>query len=133
MPTEHITIDMLRELINKGESKDPLIFLEAIMNGQDPRRLSDIYKLVCEIDSFTNGDLSREDWAEIVDAVTATNKYHVVTVKESMDAAKTLSEYVHSKKKSIEISGLDDDVSAHATPLTEGEIELFREKFNDEF
>jgi len=42
MPYKPITIEDLRALIHKGEVKDPLVFLESIMSGQDPRRLSSI-------------------------------------------------------------------------------------------
>lgn len=134
MPQEPLSIEDLRELIHKGEAKDPLVFLEAVMNGQDPRRLSSIYELIMEIDSFTNGELSKSDWSEIVDHVTSRYKYHTVTLSESIAASKTLAEYLHAKRKQVEVKG-DNSISssAHDNPLTEEEIELFKEKFNDDF
>jgi hypothetical protein len=91
----------LRDLINKGEAKDPLVFLESIMNGQDPRRLSSIYELVNEIDSFSNGELSKSDWSEIVAHVCDRFKYHTVPLGDSLAASKTLAEYLHAKRKQV--------------------------------
>ncbi len=133
MPTKPLSIDQLRELINTGEAKDPLIFLESVMSGQDPRRMSSIYELIMEIDSFTNGDLAKEDWSEIVDHVMTNFKYHVVSMNESTSAAKTLAEYLHAKRKHIELSGQGGDSGVVNHPLTDDEIELFKEKFNEEF
>lgn len=133
MSKRPITVDELRDLINKGEAKDPLVFLECVMNGQDPRRLSDIYKLVLEVQDFSDGEPSAEDWAEIVDLVIQRYKYYVVSMGESTNAAKTLAEYLHAKRKNVEISGGASSGSVANDPLTEEEILLFKEKFNDEF
>ncbi len=133
MTHQPISIDELRHLINKGEAKDPLVFLEAVMNGQDPRRTSSIYELIMEIDNFTNGDLSPEDWNEIVDHVMSKFKYHTVSLGESTNAANTLAQYLHAKRKQVEMKGGGIGSSISEQPLTEEEIELFKEKFNDEF
>ena len=133
MQPDKLSIEDLRELIHKGEVKDPLVFLESVMTGQDPRKLSSIYELICEIDNFTDGNITKSDWSEIVDAVTANYKYHTVSLGESINASKTLAEYLYAKRKQIEINKNDttDDISN--SPLSEEEIELFKEKFNDDF
>ncbi len=128
-----LKIDQLRDLIHKGEARDPLVFLEAVMNGQDPRQVSGIYKLILEIDSFTNGDLETTDWSEIVDYALNHAKYKPVSLIESTSAAKTLAEYLHAKRKQIEKLDGNAGDNASAVPLTEEEIELFKETFNDEF
>jgi hypothetical protein len=134
MPHKSLSIKDLRELIHEGEAKDPLVFLEAVMNGQDPRRLSSIYELIMEIDAFTNGELSKDDWNEIVDHVMNRFKYHTVTLSESITASKTLAEYLHAKRKQVEVNGGNSgSASVQDNPLTEEEIELFKEKFNDDF
>lgn len=134
MQNKPITIAQFRDLIHKGEAGDPLIFLESIMTGQDPRKLSSIYELIMEIESFTNGDLEQSDWNEIVDHVTTKFKYSNVSINESTNAAKTLAEYLHPKRKQIELStDLNTDGNPNNHPLTEEEIDLFKEKFNDEF
>lgn len=128
-----LKIEELRELIHKGEAADPLIFLESVMNGQDPRRLSGIYQLILEIDGFTNGELSPEDWNEIMDYTINHSKYKSVALSESHSAAKTLAEYLHPKRKQIE--KIDGNIAGDGShvPLSEEEIELFKEKFNDDF
>lgn len=134
MQPKPLSIEDLRDLINKGEAKDPLIFLESVMNGQDPRRLSSIYELIEEIDSFTNGELSKSDWSEIVDHVRSRYKYHTVSLGDSLAASKTLAEYLHAKRKQVEVNGGQGgtaDPTNH--PLTSEEVELFKEKFNDDF
>jgi len=128
-----LNIDQLRELIHKGEAKDPLVFLESVMGGQDPRKTSGIYKLIMEIDSFTGGDIAPTDWTEIVDYVLNHAKYHEVSLNESTQAAKTIAEYLHAKRKQIEkLDGMSSG-NASSTPLSEEEIELFKERFNDDF
>lgn len=134
MPHTPISIDQLRDLINKGEVSDPLIFLESIMNGQDPRKLSRVYELVCEIDDFSTDHISKQDWNELFELVFNNYKYYTVSLAESIAASKTLAEYLHAKRKQVEITDNQSgtgDPSNH--PLTEEEIILFRERFNDEF
>lgn len=131
--SEPITVEQYRELINKGELVDPLIFMESVMNGQDPRDISSIYALVRDIDDFSGGEPSRSDWAEIVDHVVSRFKYTNVPLDKSLSAAKSLSEYIHPKKKQIELDDKSNKEDSSATPLTEEEIELFKEIFNDEF
>lgn len=133
MSRKPTSVEALRELINKGEAQDPLIFLESVMNGQDPRRLSSIYELIVEIDSFSDGEISKADWCEIVDHVYQRYKYHTVSMSESMSAAKTIAEYMHAKRKQVETLGADSVSDPANHPLTADEIELFKEKFNEEF
>lgn len=127
-----LTIDELREMIHNKEASDPLVFLECVMNGQDPRVHSKIYGLVNDIDGFCDGVPTKAEWQEVVELVNASYKYQPVKLSESSSAAKTLAEYLHAKRKNIELSETSN-VSGSATPLTEEEIELFREKFNDQF
>lgn len=129
-----LTVEELRDLINKGEAKDPLIFLEAVMNGQDPRQLSRLYKLVTDIQDFSDGEPDPSDWAEVVDIVLSDFKFRPVAIGESITAAKTMSEYLYAKRKQVDTNGgSGSGASMHNNPLTEEEIELFKEKFNDEF
>ena len=133
MKVHSLKIEELRDLINKGQAKDPLVFLESVMNGQDPREFSGIYKLICEIDSFSDGNISNSDWNEIVDYVSRRFKYDTVPMSDSMNAAKTLAEYLHAKRKQIENINGNSSEDPNNSPLTEEEIILFKEKFNDEF
>ncbi len=103
------------------------------MTGQDPRKVAGIFKLVMEIDSFTGGDLEPSDWNELVDYVTNHHQYKTVSLIESTSAAKTLAEYLHPKRKQVEKIDATLGSNVASNPLSEEEIELFKEKFNDEF
>lgn len=134
MEGKKLKIDELRSLINNGEAQDPLIFLESVVCGQDPRNTSEIYNLVCEIEEFSDdGEISPSEWEAVVNMVRYYYKYAPVTLAESQNAAKTLAEYLHPKRKQIDLSSDSTNNNPAANPLTEEEIELFKEKFNDEF
>lgn len=133
MSPKPLNIEQLRDCINKGQAKDPLVFLEAIMNGQDPRRINRLFELVNEIHSFTDGEPTKADWLELVDFINTNLRYQTVSLAESITAARSLSEYLHPKRKQIDLGGEGAGVGGSSTPLTEEEIELFKERFNDEF
>lgn len=104
------------------------------MNGQDPRGLSRLYKLVTDIHDFSDGEPDPSDWAEVVDIVVSDLKYRPVNIGESITAAKTMSEYLYAKRKQVDTNGgSGEGGSAYNNPLTEEEIDLFKERFNDEF
>lgn len=134
MTYKPLTVEDLRGLINKGQAKDPLVFLESVMNGYDPRQISRLYKLVTDIHDFSDGDPDPSDWAEVIDIVLSDYKYRHVGLTESITAAKTVAEYLYAKRKQVDTSnsGSSSDNPAN-NPLTEEEIELFKERFNDEF
>ena len=133
MSKSSLSIQEMRQLINSGKANDPLVFLEAVISGNDPRKYSELYTLVTEIDELSNGEVARSEWAEVVDYVITYFKYNRVTLSESSAAAKTLAEYMHPKRKQVESITTDNSAEAHMVPLTEDEIAIFREKFNEEF
>jgi hypothetical protein len=134
MKHKPLTIEDLRDLINKGQTKDPLIFLESVMNGADPRKISRLYKLVAELHEFSDGEPDPSDWAEIVDIVLTDYKYRPVGLGESIRAAKTVAEYLYAKRKQIDTNGGNNGgYDSSNNPLTEEEVEVFKEKFNEWF
>lgn len=134
MVHKKITVQGLRELIRKGEASDPLVFLESVMNGQDPRRHSRAYELMQDILQFSEDGLpTPEDWNELCDVIEADYRYHVVSINESTSAARTLTEYLHPKLKSLQIEESGLNKSSAAGDLTAEEIQLFKEKFNEGF
>lgn len=128
-----ITIDELRELIYKKQATDPLVFLESIVSGQDPRGLSQIYELTIEIEEMTGGEPSKSDWAELLDLIARKQKYSGVDLKQSQEAAKTLAEYLYPKRKQVEKSNKNDNQNTSSAPLTKSEILEFGEIFNANF
>lgn len=132
MSTDNISIVDLRERILTGELKDPLVFLEALVVGYDPRKTSGIYDLIMEIDSFSGGAPSKQDWAEVVDYANKFHKFQEVSLSDSFNASKTLAEYLHPKRKQIDISDTSSS-DPNKDPLTAEEVQLFREKFNEAY
>lgn len=124
----------IREMINKGELSDPLFFFDSVMNGQDPRKQSEIYRLIMEIEDFNSGEAPcKEDWEEVVDFVLTHFKYERVSLKDSQLAAKELAAYTHPKQKTTELSINEGGGKVDGNPLTSEEAETFLEKFDDEF
>jgi hypothetical protein len=108
------------------------------MNGRDPRKLSKLSELIIEIDEFTEGDISKEDWDEIIKLALSQYKYKDVSINDSRLAANTLAEYLYPKRKNTEKSSNDhvrhgDGVGEGSLDLSEEEITLFKEKFNEEY
>lgn len=119
--------------MHEGKVKDPLLFLESIMSGQDPRELSKVYSLIMDIEEFLDGEPpSRNDWMEVVDLVSNTYKFRTVSASESVGAAKTLAEYLHAKRKQVDVNNGANGPDL-VEPLTEDDIDLFKEKFNDDY
>ena len=128
-----LTTQQYRKRINEGDITDPLLFLEAIQSGQDPRAISRLYKLIETINDFTGGKPDPEDWEEVVDLVTTEFKYKGVSVGDSIGAAKTIAEYLHPKRKQVERVGADGGGVTGARDLTIEEIKNVEQVFNDEF
>ncbi len=127
-----LTIEQFRDQINAGNASDPLIFLESVMNGQDPRRLSAVYKLALDIEEFGDGVPSPEEWADLFHLIKTACKFHTVSMSESTMAAKTCAEYLHAKRKSIEnIDGTNGTLSVE--PLNKKEIRNLLKIYESEF
>lgn len=131
MTQKKLTIDDFRNMIKEGKAEDPLLFLESIMNGKDPRKTSRLHDIVSEIND-TGGLPDLNDWNEITTIILEEHECEEVSVGDSLTASKTLAEYLHAKKKQIEMNTNIGEGSS-AKPLTENEIELFKEVWNDEF
>lgn len=133
MTTKKLSIEEYRVRISEGEVTDPLVFLESIQSGQDPRRVSELYELVHEIQTMTDGKPSPEDWLEVLDLVVTHFRYKGVSVVESINAAKTIAEYLHPKRKQVEMSVGGSGEHLGARKITKEEVELVDEVFNAEF
>lgn len=130
--SKHQSIEQLRELIYEGEASDPLIFLESVMNGQDPRRFSDVYKLALDIEEFSDGVPSPDEWFDLFEQIRLVCKYKTVTLSESTSAAKTVAEYLHAKRKSLDIN-TGAEGQTQIEELRESEIKAFLTIYEQEF
>lgn len=127
-----LSITELRERIESGEILDPIVFLESIMSGQDPRKLSNVYTLAEEIQDLTGGELEVSDWEEMLECIRETIKFEPVSLQESQTAAKIIAEYLHPKRKQVDVTGGSGDCkSSGISPLTKEELITLRDTFND--
>lgn len=133
--TDPFTIAEMREAMRDGHLSDPLLYLEGLVRGADVREGNAVAVAVQDIDEFLDpGEPpTREEWDTLVDFVKFECTYGSVTREQSMSAAKTLAEYLHPKRKTVEHTNASGGDDLEAAPLTEEEITLFREKFNAEF
>ncbi len=130
--SKSLNIEEFRELIHQGEASDPLIFLESVMNGQDPRRYSEVYQLALDIDDFSGGCPGPDEWAEMFDKIRVLLKYKPVSLSESTTAAKTIAEYLHAKRKQVETKNLDNEQGQPAK-LSKKEIRAFLKIYEGDF
>lgn len=124
--------DLVQVACEEQGAIEPLEFLAALVAGVDPRDRSDILKLVDTIEEENFGDPPDPDqWEQLVNLVRRQYKHTPVPVTTSSAAARTLAEYQHAKRKSIEL--LTQGAAAQVTDLTPEELELFEAWFNDQF
>ena len=78
-----ITIEHYKKLIDMKVLDDPLLFLDAIVKGKDPRAISDLSAKVLEIDVT----MLDQNSINIIEDLKDILKYKPVPVKESIAAA----------------------------------------------
>lgn len=113
---------------------DPLAFLAAVASGIDPREQATVYTIITRIDDDNFGDVpDAEQWEELLKAArnTPNVRFKPVSLDVSMTAVKTLAEYKHPKRKSVELSVDGGEVSL--PPLDAEELDVFEGWFNDQF
>lgn len=111
---------------------DPLAFLRALVEGNDPRKVSKIYTTVMAVyeDNF-GAPPCEEDWEEIVELVEKYGKGGKVELSVSRQAAATLAEYQHSKRKSGE--GVNEEEAIMLPELTDKELKLYSRWFDAQY
>lgn len=138
-PQPQITIEQFREFINLREAMDPLVFLESLMAGQDPRTLATLHHLVEEITEFDDGtDLPTiDEWETLTRLIRTKYRYHPVSLQESQQAATTLMRHLHPTLKQVHANNTNIDMTsaepAAPPPLNEAEVRLFLRAFGEEF
>lgn len=95
----------VKALCDKLKIPSPVEFLTQIMGGTDPRRVSQVYLKVLALEEEYEGAAPDDwDWQELVDLIKAEYRGSIVEIGKSQDAAKQLMEYMHPKRKAIEVS-----------------------------
>lgn len=133
---KRLTIEKYRKAVAAGTLKDPLIFLDGIMNGSDLTEVSEIYEFVGDICAFNEEGMPTDaEWKKVVTLIRERMRYDVVKVSDRLRAAERLAEYIHPKLKTEEsgASKVQKEGGGEFTPITEEEIVMLREKFNESY
>lgn len=126
--------DNVKTICSELSVPEPIEFLTQVMAGHDPRQLSDIYQMVLKIEEEHGEHKLPDEWdyVELVYKIKERYQFFPVQLSESHTAAKQIMEYTHAKKKQVEHGGHILDSNA-VQPLTEDEIEIFLEKFDERY
>lgn len=112
--------------------QEPLEFLACLVAGVDPRQKSEILVLVDSIEDENMGDPpDEEQWDTLKRLVSRLYKHQPVPLSVSAGAARTIAEYQHAKRKSVEITQGGEQVQV--TALKDEELDLFEAWFNAQY
>lgn len=131
-----LNFEVTKRLDEMGVS-EPHLFLCEIMAGHDPRgAIGKLYQLIEEA-SKSEDEFGLPDpmfWVSIKELILEDPvlKCDPISLGKSADAAKELLEYMHPKKKRLEVTG-DMEHLVKVVPLTKEEIDSFEKRFNDDF
>ena len=124
--------DLTLEDDSEQSGQEPLEFLAQVMAGIDPRQKSEILQLVDTIEEENFGDPpDEEQWESIKRLVKRLYVHQPVPLGVSASAARTIAEYRHAKRKSLEITEVGSRTTI--TDLTDAELDLFEAWFNDQY
>lgn len=118
---EWVTVPEFLDACEAGKTVDPLKFLELVMAGVDPRYLSEICKLLDTFSYDYDGRPSVDDWHTLTNLIEAKYRLEPVELKESLNAGKDLANYMHPKRKHVDMNA---EINANVTVkiLTTAEI-----------
>ncbi len=124
--------EQLQKVADEYGFIDPLTLLLGFANGEDLRGHSLVYQWILNHENI-NGDEPPDtfEWDELVELIKNEHRFLPVERAVSRDAAKTLLEYQHNKKKSVEIT--DKSASGEITELSRAEIKRFERVFKHEY
>lgn len=130
--------DVDQVCLEKG-TPSPGAFLATVMSGEDPRPVeSELFTLVKRIAfrDLMGGDPfpTKEEWVQVMNIVMGSDAYVKTPLDASMSvrAAEKLMDFLHAKMKAIELSGATTHL-VKVEPLSPAEVDLFTERFQDEF
>ena len=124
--------EQIAEICQKENIPSPLEFLTQIMNGKDPRRISEIYRLVLYLeDEYGEDPPDIWDWLELTELIKREYRFSIVEIGKSQDAAKQLMEYTHPKRKSVEKTVTNK--ASEASEITRKEARILKKVFELEY
>ena len=124
--------EKLRRTCDDLNLLDPIVLLIGLANGKDLTAHSLIYEWILSHEA-NNGEEPPDvwEWTELVELLKNHARFIPVDEKTKLQAQRTLAEYQHNKKKSIEIT--DKSVSTKSEPLKRTEVKRFERIFKNEY
>ena len=122
----------LKEVSEEFNFIDPVTLLQGIANGVDLRGHSKAYLWVLEHEA-SNGDELPDmwEWEDIVELIKSEFRFLPVDKGTSLQAQKVLIEYMHNKRKAVEIT--DKSSSGEVTKLNRADIKRVERIFKNEY
>lgn len=116
---------------------EPHLYLCEVMAGHDPRGSRGILAQqldLIEEEEDLDGLPTLEQWQKLKRTIRTDPVLcgELVTLEDSIKASKEVLSYMHPKKKAIEVTGEMSHL-VKVVPLTDGEVDTFEKRFNDEF
>lgn len=119
----------VKSLCEELKIPSPVEFLTQIMGGTDPRRVSLVYlKIKALEEEYGEQPPDEWDWHELIDLIKHEYRGSIVAIDKSQDAAKQLMEYMHPKRKAVEVTQKAAQVASGK--LTKLEIRRLRKEFD---
>lgn len=117
---------------NNNKLKNPLELLVGLANGVDLSNGSIVYAIAKNLHDEYGDELPDEyEYSHLIDAIFETCRFESVGIKEMLQAQKTLVEYQHPKRKSVEVT--TTGTAEAVTELNEKEISTFWQKFDEKY
>jgi len=126
--------DKLQNTCDEFNLLDPVVLLIGAANGIDLSSRSKIYERILELENEYGENVPDPmDYSELTDLIRSEFRYTPIERKDMITAQKTLSEFMHAKKKALDIKGMEETESGKVEDLTRSEIRLFKKRFDEHY
>jgi len=113
---------------------DPMVLLVGLANGKDLSKESLVYEMALNIqESIEIGEIDEFEILEFLEEVFKHCRWKPVEQTVQKDAQKAVVEYMHNKKKAVEITDKSTNKHGAPTDLTKREIRRFNRTFNNDY
>ena len=120
---------IFRRICRKQNLKNPVELLVGLANGVDLTTTSAVYDFAEKLKEDHGEDLPDDfDYLELLELIKNSHQFVTVDFNTRMQAQKTLVEYQHPKRKSVEV--VNKSEGGAVSELTAKEVRIFKRKFN---
>ena len=122
----------LKEVSEEFNFIDPVTLLQGLANGVDLRGHSKAYLWVLDHEAQNGDEIPGVwEWEDLAELIKSEFRFLPIDKGTSLQASKVLIEYMHNKKKAVEVT--DKTSSGEVTELTRNEIKRVQKIFKNEY